>query len=426
MMHMMQMLQTILKNYAQTIVDNVQAIINYDILITDKSGIVIAASDSKRLGSLHSHSITVMSRGLPESMNEAEAGAIGIKQGVCLPIQIENEIIGSAGITGEPALVEKFGRFVQKEIELLVREKALQNYSYLRESAVSNLIDQILAFDQREGHDTILYSRANELGYSLTGRKIAVIIDIIEFEKIVGGFMSEENSAGSAELNVQIFKNSILRLLRDNVEGCKNIVTNITSDKFLIIAGADGLSDAEIRHNILRCAEKTASDIKNMNISAVFGVGYVVENIAEIKDSVDSAWNALSIGKLAYPGEQVYYIEDFVLENLLFSLKWTQAKRYLKKTVAPLYESNDWTDDLEKTMQEWLKTPFMQSEVANRLSIHRNSLYYRLDRIKQLSGMDMHNNNDVLSLKIAVILKSFFSKEFEDILNLPHSKRQSQ
>lgn len=417
MVHNMPMLQNILTSYAQTIVDNVQAFINYDILITDKRGIVIAASDRQRLGSLHSHSLTVIEKRLSESMCEAEALAHGIKQGVCIPIQIEGEVIGTAGITGDPDVVGKLGRFVQKEVELFVREKSLQDYSYLRERAISSLTDQILAFDQKNTNEATVYSRADELGYDLHGKKTAIIVDIIEFEKIVGNIRSEQMHNGSAELNVQILKNSILRLLRDNANGAKNIVTNITSDKFLILMDTEGLSEARLHDEISLIAEKTTANIRDMRASAVFGIGYAAEDITEIQDSVDSAWNALKIGKLAYPGQSIYYIEDFALEDMLFSLKWTQVRHYLQKTLTRLYESPEWTEDLEKTLHEWLMTPFMQGEVAGRLSIHRNSLYYRLDRIKQLGGADLHNNNDVFALKIAFILKSFFAEEFVELLN---------
>lgn len=37
--------------------------------------------------------------------------------------------------------------------------------------------------------------------------------------------------------------------------------------------------------------------------------------------------------------------------------------------------------------------------------------------IKQIGGLDLHNNNDVFALKIALILKSFFSKEFNEALD---------
>lgn len=422
MVQNMQMLQNILKNYAQTIVDDVQAIINHDILITDKSGRVIAANDRLRLGTLHSHSLTVMERGITEVMNEDEASRHGIKQGVCIPIKVEDEIIGSAGITGSPKEVEKFGRFVQKEVELFVREKSLQDYSYLRESAISSLVGQILAFDQRSGNESTIRSQAEELGYDLSGDKIAVIIDISEFEKVVGDFRSQQELAGTAELNVQIFKNSVLRILRQNKDNANDIVTNITSDKFLFLMNTEGRSEAELRTYISNIAKNVDNKIKDMQISAVFGVGYVAESMGEIKDSVDNAWSALKIGKLVYPGQCIYFIEDFALENLLFSLNWPQARRYLKKTIEPLYESPFWTEDLENTLHEWLKTPFMQGEVSNRLAIHRNSLYYRLERIKQIGGMDLHNNNDVFALKIALILKSFFNSEFREALNKPTVK----
>lgn len=45
------MLKSILRSYAQTIIENAQSIIGYDVLITDNDGVIIAVKDKSRLGS---------------------------------------------------------------------------------------------------------------------------------------------------------------------------------------------------------------------------------------------------------------------------------------------------------------------------------------------------------------------------------------
>ena len=210
------MLHDILKSYAQTIVDNTQAIIGSEVLITDKSGMVIAANDKCRLGTLHSHSISVMLSGKPDIMYAEEAKANGIREGICLPIQIGDEIVGTVGITGNPDQVSKYGHLVQKEAELFVQEKSLQYFSYLKENTISNLIGEILSYDPQKANEATIYSQGLSMGYNFKIKRTAVIVDITNFGKIVGDIkQSQGQHFTNAEFDIQILKASILSTLRE-------------------------------------------------------------------------------------------------------------------------------------------------------------------------------------------------------------------
>ena len=61
------MSRSILKDYAQAIVETTHSIIGYDILITDNRGVIIGTNDLPRMGTMHAHSLRVIARGLPET-----------------------------------------------------------------------------------------------------------------------------------------------------------------------------------------------------------------------------------------------------------------------------------------------------------------------------------------------------------------------
>jgi len=94
----------ILESYAQVIAETTHSIIGFDTLITDDHGIIIGSNHPDRTGKMHAHSIVVIRRGMAESIDDQKAGELGVRPGVCLPIRLGNEIVGTVGIAGSPVV----------------------------------------------------------------------------------------------------------------------------------------------------------------------------------------------------------------------------------------------------------------------------------------------------------------------------------
>ena len=403
------MLKSILKNYAGRIIENAQSIITYDVLITDSTGIIIAVKDKTRMGKLHSHSLSVIEKATPEAIYKEEASSYGVLEGICLPIKVENEIIGTVGITGNPDEVSKYGYLVQKLAELFVREKSLREFSFLRESAISNLVGQLIDPNQQNCNKSYLISQAKSLGYDLNRPKITIIVDIIKFEKIIDDIDKLVPEYKNSEIKIQILKASILRFLRDSFDN-NDLITNYTSDKFLILMDINKILESKLDSSIKNNFNLFNDKAFELNVAALFGIGTTTNDIYDLRESINSAWNALKIGKIIRPNDSIYNIKDFIIEETLISIKAPQAIKYINNTLGKLYNSINWTQDLELTLKECLAYPLETSKISNNLSIHKNSLYYRIDRINKISGFNLLNFDDVFKLKISFILQKIFNE----------------
>lgn len=403
------MLKSILKSYAEVITKNAQSIIGYNVLITDNKGIIIAVKDEARMGKLHSHSLSVIKKATPEAIYKEEASMYGVLEGICLPIKVEDEIIGTVGITGNPDEVSKYGQLVQKLAELFVREKLLRESSFLIESSISNLVGQIIDPNQKKCNKSYLLSQAKSLGYDLDKPKITIVVNIIKFEEIIDDIETFVSDYKNSEINIQILKVSILRFLRDSFEK-NDLITNYTSDKFLILMDIDKISECELDGYIKHKFDIFNKKISSLNISALFGVGLVADNIYDLYYSIDSSWRALKIGKIIKSQDTVYNIKDFLLEDVLMSLDSTQVIRYIESTIEKLNNSPYWTKDLALTLKECLANPLETMKISDNLAIHKNSLYYRVDKINKISGYNLLDFQDVFKLKISVILQQLFNE----------------
>ena len=107
---------------AQTIVNRTMSVLNVNVNIMDVTGRVIAAGDRERIGAYHSAAAEVISTGVKKTVSAAEAASMdGVMPGITLPIIYKGTILGALGMTGEPALVEKYGEQSVPHVEAFVR-----------------------------------------------------------------------------------------------------------------------------------------------------------------------------------------------------------------------------------------------------------------------------------------------------------------
>jgi hypothetical protein len=122
------------------------------------------------------------------------------------------------------------------------------------------------------------------------------------------------------------------------------------------------------------------------------GVGGGVPELAEVVSSVRQARIAAR-GGLLDQGRygRVTSWQDLGLDRLLLQLPLDQLT--MEDLPAPVGRLLDATSgpDLTSTLEVYLDCSGDGQETARRLMIHRSTLYYRLDRIHKITGVDLHD-----------------------------------
>ena len=57
--------------------------------------------------------------------------------------------------------------------------------------------------------------------------------------------------------------------------------------------------------------------------------------------------------------------------------------------------------ELVKTLKEYLNRPNQPSLISQTLHIHRNTLLYRMEKIKEITSCSLENGNDLISLALS-------------------------
>lgn len=110
----------------------------------------------------------------------------------------------------------------------------------------------------------------------------------------------------------------------------------------------------------------------------------------------------ISLGRKFHVGTNIHFPWMLQLERLLNAIPEAQRSKYLEQSLkrADLF--------VESEMLSTLETFFMLdcnvSETAKKLYIHRNTLLYRLDKLKQETGLDVRQFRDAVLVKIILLL----------------------
>ena len=96
------------------------------------------------------------------------------------------------------------------------------------------------------------------------------------------------------------------------------------------------------------------------------------------------------------------YFGDLSVYRLLLQLEGNpELEAFCQETLGPLL-SYEGGGDLVETLEAFFDRLGNLSQTAEKLFIHRNSLLYRMERIAQLTGLDLDNPDTRLTVHLAL------------------------
>ncbi len=126
------------------LLEEIKETIGRDVNIMDRTGTILASTDPKRIGQLHTIAKEILEQQLPVLEVAAGEEGPGAQQGVNLLIYVDGNCEGVIGITGPPDAVRDFGAIVKKMTEIMLTTMRQQEQSLLVEQARSLFLEEWL------------------------------------------------------------------------------------------------------------------------------------------------------------------------------------------------------------------------------------------------------------------------------------------
>ena len=111
--------------------------------------------------------------------------------------------------------------------------------------------------------------------------------------------------------------------------------------------------------------------------------------------------------KLVLPDRVLHY-ETIEFAHLFQNLSSTMMEDYCAKILRPLLEKDaEYSQEMIRTLEVFIRNDGQVSEAAKQLFIHRNTVTYRLEKISDLLQVDFKKVNDLLKLKAVFLFRQF-------------------
>lgn len=186
----------------------------------------------------------------------------------------------------------------------------------------------------------------------------------------------------------------------------KDFVININETDIALVKEIS----EEIGMNDLEKLAKSIVDTLSSEfyVHCVIGIGTCVNNIKELARSFKEARVALEVGKVFDTEKTIVNYEHLGVARLVYQLPTTLCEMFLVEVFkSGSLESLD--QETLFTIQRFFENNLNVSETSRKLFVHRNTLVYRLEKIKKITGLDLREFEDAIVFKIALMVKKYLA-----------------
>ena len=347
----------------QGVVHQMKDAIDRTIGVIDEKSTVIASSDLSKIGDEHDVKLA----------NIASGSDVFIKgQYTYKPFgstQAPEYILFVEGCDAQAARYASLLGIAFSNIKHYYDEK------YDRGNFVKNIIlDNILPGD--------IYLKARELHFNSDVSRSAILIRI-----------ASKNDVPVFDIIQNMFPNK-----------SRDFVISINESDIAVVKETSPEVDAKALEELARSIVDTLSS--EFYIHAVVGIGSNVDTLKDIAKSFKEAQISLEVGKVFDTEKTIVSYDNLGIARLIYQLPTTLCESFLREVFKRgSIESLD--QETLFTIQKFFENNLNVSETSRKLFVHRNTLVYRLEKIKKITGLDLREFDHAIVFKIALMVKKY-------------------
>ncbi len=362
---------------AMNIVTEIKGILGRDINIIEKDGVILASTNRSRVGTVHEGARRLIEQHLPEYTVWEDDAASGVQRGINLPILLNGKVEGVIGVTGDPAEISEFGAVIQRLMEIMLESLRQRRRLAQMDSARDAFLEALLYSDGAA--DAELFERARLLGFHPESRCSAAVLRPV-------------SEAGADTLSGLAGQKLLTHVRRAPLPGSGGHCA-IVRGEFVLLCNAPRDELSAFMRSLCAEAEERCGG------AMAAGIGGRAENFSALRRSFREAHAAVRAAVASGTGGRVFFYDQVSLEYIAESI----PKNILDDLEATVFSGC--TEEEKRDFQSLLRMYFAQDgdlhRCAEALYLHRNTVQYRLDRIRDRTGYDFRKLRDAFLLYLA-------------------------
>lgn len=337
--------------------------------VVDEQGFVIACSELSMIGS---------------HLDDLQSAAADMQEQIFSSSVRTYRLLGATGTRFDYAVFVSGHDAVARSICILVSvamNEARTNYEEKHNKAtfVKNIIsDNILPGD--------VYVRAKELHFVTDVPRAVFLVRQVEHSDVA---------------TVEVVQNLFPDRQRD-------FVLSVSETDIVVIKE---LTRDERPEDVYAVAESIESTVRGeLLVKTVIGIGTTAYHLRELADRYKEAQVAIEVGKVFDTEKTIINYENLGIGRIIYQLPITLCEMFLSEVFKknPI-EALD--QDTIETINKFFENNLNVSETSRKLYVHRNTLVYRLEKIKKITGLDLREFDHAIVFKVAMMVKKYLDTQ---------------
>ena len=255
----------------------------------------------------------------------------------------------------------------------------LHEEKYDKASFIKNVIlDNILPSD--------IYVKSKELHFEGDERRVVYLVrfagrpDLLPYEILQGMFPDREHC----------------------------FILNISETEAVLVKDVDEKDELED----IEALAHTISDVISSEFYAKVSIGIstVAETLKDLAKAYKESRVALEVSKVFDTDRSIISYDNLGIGRLVYQLPTTLCDIFLQEVFKKgSLESLD--RETLMTVQCFFENNLNVSETSRKLFVHRNTLVYRLEKIRKITGLDLREFEHAITFKVALMVKKYMASK---------------
>lgn len=186
----------------------------------------------------------------------------------------------------------------------------------------------------------------------------------------------------------------------------QDFVISVNETDVVVVRRVGEQVESEELTELARTMEDTLKS--QLFLKTTIGIGTVARHLRELADAYKEAQVAIEVGRVFDTNKTVISYENLGIGRLIYQLPTTLCEIFLSE----VFKKNS-IDSLDQetlfTINKFFENNLNVSETSRKLFVHRNTLVYRLEKIKKLTGLDLREFDHAIVFKVALMVKKYLS-----------------
>ncbi len=368
------------QNIANLIVKEIHSLVDKDINIMDKSGMIIASSNPYRIGEEHWGATRVIQDDLPQLYVEYDENSV--QDGLNFPLKIDDQIVGVIGITGKQSEIKQIGLIVKKMAEIMLEQRFFNKREEISHQAIQNFLEVFIAYRDWD-YSVALKKQAADLNIDLSQRYILMLAEPCQSQ-------SDSNDSEDEQGAEETWRKCIVHHLNDY-----DALILERKDEWVFFFTWENKPS----FNTL-CRQLNQELESKFQCELVYGISSVSAEHKAINSLYKEAKHALKVAKSSGKSWEIY--DSVSLELLVSHLPEFAKKQYFASFFKDLEP-----EELKKyirLLELYFEHEGSLQKISEELFIHVNTLQYRLKNLYRICGKDIRKSSETAYYLLALLI----------------------